>query len=161
MKDLQLMLSILKKAHQGISLNSIVFRCPTHIYRSDSCPVRLGGYSHKGWAWWWYLTEHLKFQASNNLLEPLSAVILPWVDILAGCLKNQDCVLLMTDSTMAKGWLKKSNFSKLGEDLIQALVQIKAAGKLAQIFISLGIKSHSQWFAGKKTKFQMLSPAMI
>jgi hypothetical protein len=50
-KDLRMMLVFLKIANKGISLNSIAFRQPTHIYRSDSCPAGLGGYSHKGWAW--------------------------------------------------------------------------------------------------------------
>ena len=50
-KDLEMMLKFLKIANDGISLNSIAFRKPTHIYRSDSCPHGLGGYSHKGWAW--------------------------------------------------------------------------------------------------------------
>jgi hypothetical protein len=41
----------LKTASNGISLNSIAFRRPTHIYRSDSCPAGLEGYSNKGWAY--------------------------------------------------------------------------------------------------------------
>jgi len=50
-KDLEMFLGFLKIAKDGISLNSIAFRRPTHIYRSDSCPAGLGGYSDKGWAW--------------------------------------------------------------------------------------------------------------
>ena len=38
-KDLVLMLDFLKKSCEGISLNSIAFKKPTHIYRSDSCPA--------------------------------------------------------------------------------------------------------------------------
>ncbi len=105
-KDLQLMLNFLKMANAGISLNSIAFQQPTHVYRSDSCPAGLGGYSHEGFAWRWYLPENLKFRASNNLLEHLAAIILPWVDILAGRLNSQDCNLSMTDSTTTEGWLK-------------------------------------------------------
>ena len=102
-------LGFLKIANNGISLNSIAFRIPTHIYRSDSCPSGLGGYSGRGWAWRWYLPKNLQFLASNNLLEHLAVIISPWIEILAGRLKNQDCVLSMTDSTTAKGWLRKSN----------------------------------------------------
>jgi hypothetical protein len=65
----------LKIAKDGISLNSIAFRRPTHIYRSDSCPAGLGGYSDKGWAWRWYLPKNLLFHASNNLLKHLAAII--------------------------------------------------------------------------------------
>ena len=103
LKDLEMFLGFLKIANDGISLNSIAFRRPTHIYRSDSCPAGLGGYSDRGWAWRWYLPKNLLFRASNNLLEHLAAIISPWVDILAGRLKSQDCVLLMTDSTAAEG----------------------------------------------------------
>jgi hypothetical protein len=27
------------------------YQCPTHVYRLDSCPAGLGGYSNKGFAW--------------------------------------------------------------------------------------------------------------
>jgi hypothetical protein len=114
-RDLKMMLGFLKIANNGINMNSITFRKPTHIYRSDSCPHRLGGYSHKGWAWQWYIPKNLQFRASNNLFEHLAAVISPWVDIIAGRLGHQDCVLSMTDSTTAEGWLRKSNFTELGE----------------------------------------------
>jgi hypothetical protein len=50
LKDLELMLQFLKIANGSISLKSIAFRRPTHIYRSDLCLLGLGGYSNKGWA---------------------------------------------------------------------------------------------------------------
>ena len=152
LKDLEMFLGFLKIANDGISLNSIAFRRPTHIYRSDSCPAGLGGYSDRGWAWRWYLPKNLLFRASNNLLEHLAAIISPWVDILAGRLKSQDCVLSMTDSTTAEGWLKKSNFSELGESPIQASARIEACRKQATLFMSLGIKCYSQWFAGERNQ---------
>ncbi len=151
-KDLVLMFDFLKTARERISLNNIAFQKPTHIYRSDSCPAGLGGYSNKGWAWRWYLPDHLLFRASNNLLEHLVAVISPWVDIIAGRLKPQDCVLLMANSTTAEGWLKKSNFFKLGKSPIQASRRIEAAQKQASLFMSLGLKSYSQWFKGEANK---------
>jgi hypothetical protein len=100
-EDIKLMLIFLKIANKGISLNSIAFHCPTHVYRFDSCPTGLGGYSHEGFTWRWYLPEDLNFRATNNLLEHLAAIISPWIDILAGRLQSEDCVLLMTDSTTA------------------------------------------------------------
>jgi hypothetical protein len=75
LKDLEMFLGFLKIANDGISLNSIAFRRPTHIYRSDLCPAGLGGYSNEGWAWRWYLPKDLLFRASNNLLKHLSAII--------------------------------------------------------------------------------------
>jgi hypothetical protein len=65
-KDLQLMLGFLRMANNGISLNSIAFQQSTHVFRYDSYPTGLGGYSHKGFAWHWYLPDNLKFRASNN-----------------------------------------------------------------------------------------------
>ena len=55
----------------------------------------------------------------------------------------------MTDSTTAEGWLRKSNFSELGESKLQASVRIEAARMQATLFMSLEIKSYSQWFRGK------------
>jgi hypothetical protein len=49
--NLKLMFTFLHKAFTGINMNLISFRRPTHIYRLDSCPYGLGGYSHKGFAW--------------------------------------------------------------------------------------------------------------
>jgi hypothetical protein len=100
-KDLEMMLNFLKIANGGISLNSIAFRKPTHVYCLDSCPHGLGEYSHKGWAWRWYLPKNLLFQASNNLLEHLAAIVSLWVDILA---RQQDFVFSMTNSMTAEGW---------------------------------------------------------
>jgi hypothetical protein len=96
--------------------------------------------------------KNLKFRASNNLLEHLAAIISPWVDILAGRLNSQDCVLSMTDSTTAEGWLKKSNFSKLEESKIQSSVRIKASQMQATLFMSLGIMNYSQWFKRESNK---------
>ncbi len=49
-KDLELIIQIIKIAHDGISMNTIVYRKLTHIYHSDSCLAGLGGYSNSGFA---------------------------------------------------------------------------------------------------------------
>ena len=85
-KDLLLMLRFLNIAKQGIDMNLVAFRCLTHVYRSDSCPFGLRGYSDKGFAWRFEIPEDLRFWASNNLLEYIASIISPWVDMLAGCL---------------------------------------------------------------------------
>ena len=69
-------------------MNQIAYRRPTHVYRSDSCPAGMGGYSAEGFAWRFPISDDLKFRASNNLLEHLAGVISPWVDILAGRLNS-------------------------------------------------------------------------
>ncbi len=52
----------------------------------------------------------------------------------------------------AEGWLRKSNFRKLGESKFQLLVCIKAGWKQATLFMSLGLKSYSQWFKGEQNE---------
>jgi hypothetical protein len=121
-KDLKYLLTVLQKCQQGIDLSAIAYRRPTHIYRSDSCPAGLGGYSHKGFVWRYYVPKNLKFQASNNLLEHLAAIITPWVDILTGRLKEGNCALSMTDNTTLEGWLKKANFIEDGKEPIQVTI---------------------------------------
>ena len=86
-------------------MNLITFRKPTHVYRSDSCPFGLGGYSDKGYAWRFDVPEFLCFRAPNNLLEYISSIITPWVDMLAGRLNQGDCAQSMMDSSTSAGWL--------------------------------------------------------
>jgi hypothetical protein len=90
---------------------------------------------------------------SNNLLELLAAIITLWIDIIGGRISPGDCALSMTDSTTAKGWMKKSNFSEAGDNPIQALTCVNAARKYAQVFLDVDVKGYSQWFAGKRNNF--------
>jgi len=148
--DLNLMLSFLHKAHTGIDMNLIAFRRPTHIYRSDSCPYGLGGYSHEGFAWRFKLPENCRFRTSNNLLEFIASIITPWIDLISKRLRPGDCALSMTDSTTSAGWLKKTNFLEKGSDSIEETIRLKIARQHASHFTNHDIKEYSQWFPGKK-----------
>jgi hypothetical protein len=55
----------------------------------------------------------------------------------------------MTNSTTSEGLLKKTNFSKLGEDPIQALVRLKAAMMHPMNYMTTGIREYIQWFRGE------------
>jgi hypothetical protein len=55
----------------------------------------------------------------------------------------------MTDSTTAKGWMKKSNFSKAGNNPIQVLTCIDTARKYRQVFLDVDVK-YSQWFVERR-----------
>jgi hypothetical protein len=110
--DLVLMLKILNKAKGAIDMNLLSFHSPDRSYYLDSCPAGLGGYSNQGFAWRFKIPDNLFVRASNNLLEFLVAIITPWIDIIGGRLSPGDCALSMTDSTMAKGWMKKLNFQQ-------------------------------------------------
>jgi len=150
--DLLLMLKFLDKAHVGIDMNLISYRRPTHIYRSDSCPFGLGGYSDEGFAWRFELPPNLRFRASNNLLEFMASIISPWIDIIAKRLSKSDCALSMTDSTTSAGWIRKTNFKEDGLDPIEATTRIEIARHHALLFIDNDIKEYSQWFEGKKNQ---------
>ncbi len=119
-EDLKFLLFVLQQCRNGIDQNLIAFRCPTYVYRSDSCPAGLGGYSNKRFAWRYYLPDNRRFWASNNLLEHLAAIITPWINILAGRLKKGDCSFSMTGSTTLEGCLRKTNLIIEGKDPIQA-----------------------------------------
>jgi len=149
-EDLKLMLFFLREARDGIDMNLIAYRKPTHVYRSDSCPRGLGGYSHEGWAWRYYLPPHLQFRASNNLLEHIASIITPWIDILAGRLRPGNCSLSMTDSSTSEGWARKTNFKEDGEDPIQATVRLEVARAHARRLMKNQIRDYSQWFPGKE-----------
>ena len=82
------MFFFLEKAKDGVDMNLLVFRKPNKVYRSDSCPAGMGGYSSDGFAWRWYLPDHLKFRASNNLLEHMASIVTPWINMLKGRLKR-------------------------------------------------------------------------
>jgi hypothetical protein len=152
--DLVLMLKFLDKAKEGIDMNLISYRRPTHIYRSDSCPFGLGGYSSEGFAWRYEVPANLRFRATNNLLEFMASIISPWIDILACRLKKGDCVLSMTDSTTSAGWIRKTNFKEQGEDAdpLEAATRIDIARHHASLFIDADIKEYSQWFEGEKNQ---------
>jgi hypothetical protein len=152
-RDLELMINIIKIAHNSISMNIIVYRWPTHIYHSDSCPAGLGGYSDSSFAWQYCIKPENQFWATNNLLEHIAAIITSWVDIIWGHLHLGACGLSMTNSTTSKGWLRKTNFSKLKEDPIQATVRLEVARMHAMHYITLDIREYSQWFLGEANVF--------
>eukprot|EP00956_Cyclotella_meneghiniana_P017221 scaffold27841_cov34-Cyclotella_meneghiniana.AAC.7 len=154
--DCRLMIQFLERSRDGLSMNNLVFCLPNRCYRSDSCPIGLGGYSDEGFAWRFYLPEWLLFRASNNLLEHITSVITVWIDILAGRLAPEDCVLSMTDSLTSEGWAHKTNFSMLPEEVdcqvdpVEAKARIKVARKFAYLCMGANICHFSQWFPGKE-----------
>ena len=58
----------------------------------------------------------------------------------------------MTDNITSEGWSKRTNFSELGEDPIQAMIRIKVARKHAMNLLEAGVKDYSQWFPGAKNQ---------
>ena len=60
-EDLKLMLFFLEEVHIGVDMNLLVYRKPTKVYISYSCPAGLGGYSSDRFAWRVYIPLWLKF----------------------------------------------------------------------------------------------------
>ena len=154
--DCHILLKFLEKAHEGISMNLLAYRLPDRVYRSDSCPAGLGGYSDQGFAWHYYLPPDLLFRASNNLLEHIASIITVWIDVLAGRLHKDDCILSMTDSSTSEGWARKSNFDTdpFNQDPTFDPQEPKARAavcrKFAEICLDNDLRHFSQWFPGKE-----------
>ena len=148
-EDLSLCLRFLTKAHQGIDINLIVFREPTHAYFSDACPIGIGGYNDRGHAWRWHIPTHLRYRASINMLEHVASIVGPWIDILSNQLPPLSCSISLTDSTTSAGWLRKSNFSDTGDNVEHLHAKLQVARSHATRFIDNDIREYSQWFPGK------------
>jgi hypothetical protein len=134
-------------SHKGISMNNLVYRKPTHTIRSDSSLFGLGGYNTiTGEAWRIELPLDCRLRTSLNSLEFLAAMISIWIENYNNNIPTESCILSQTDSTSAAGWLKKSNFC----DLTDEVVQLYTARKLASIMIDSDSCLYSQWFKGEE-----------
>jgi len=147
LSDLETMFKFLSAAQYVFSMNNLVFRKPTVIYRSDASKFRLGGYNLiSGIAWRLELPVDCQLRSSLNSLEFLACLIAIWIDDFHQVLLPESCVLSQTDSTSALGWLRKSNFA----DKVDEMVQLSTARKLADIMLSSNIGLFSQWFPGEE-----------
>ena len=147
--DLNLMLKFLEKANDGINLNLITFRLPTHVYFSDACPVGLGGYNHNMIAWRFQIPTDLQNRASINILEHMASTIGPWLDMLSNDIAPLSCSLSLTDNTTAAGWLRKSNFADAEDTDAHMKVKMTIARDHASRILQHDIREYSQWFPGQ------------
>jgi hypothetical protein len=144
-KDLKLWLSFLKRAATGVSLNLLVFRSPTHVYRTDACTHGLGGYSNLGRAWRLELPNELIGRAHINLLEFMGTIISPWIDFLEGSLPEGSTVFSQGDNTTAAGWSHKSNFESE-----QRPAHLKVARRLGTLQLEGKFQLVNEWIAGEE-----------
>jgi hypothetical protein len=143
--DLHLFSTFLEYALEGISLNTIVFRHPTHVYRSDASEFGLGGYNIvTGKAWRFEIPIDYRLKTTLNALEFIACMINIWIDVLSDEIDSESCLLSQTDSTTAAGWLRKSNFA----DAEDEVVQMTTARHLASLTIQTKSCLYSQWFSG-------------
>ena len=71
------------------------------------------------------------------------------LDIFEGNISPEDCVLMMGDSTNGMGWVRKSNFMEIGENIDDQVAKLVAARHLAEISVEHSLVVYSQWFPGK------------
>jgi len=143
--------NMLEKAHKGISFNLLTFRKVTHLYKSDACPFGMGGHSHRGRAWRFYIPAEFRFRMTINMLEHLASVIGPWIDIIENNLEEFSCVLSLTDSSTTEGWLRKSNFKyNNNESMEMTSVKLDISRGHAMRLMNNNCKDYSQWFPGDK-----------
>lgn len=110
--DLNFHIEILDLARKGMSMNLLRYRKADILYRANTCPTGLGGYSARGRARHFMIPINLQLRATQNMLEHLVLIIGPWIDIIEGNMKPFSCLISMTDSTSIQGWLKKSTFKE-------------------------------------------------
>jgi hypothetical protein len=111
--DLGLWNYFLDKARDGISINLLVFRTPTRIAWSDSCPFGLGGYTLGGSAWRIRVPQDCPFYGDdsvNNVLEFLGMAIsaLLLLSEVARDGERFPCLLALGDNTSAISWIFRS-----------------------------------------------------
>ena len=129
-QDLRIWSKLLAKAHKGVSLNLLTCRRPTNVVLADSCPYGMGGFSVRtGKAWHVPLDPEIyalaanpsemerdelgqdpDLKLSNNLFEFVCQVVTIWVDCCDGAITSESCVLGLSDSSSATGWMHKSSF---------------------------------------------------
>jgi hypothetical protein len=111
MGDLQLWLSFIESAQRGISINRVVFRKPTITTFSDASEAGVGGFCPKtGVMWRHRFTEEESKAFTLNCKEYIGSAIDMDLHMEIDPDPSQfPCVLNMTDSSTAMGWLRKSN----------------------------------------------------
>ena len=147
--DFILWREFLSQANEGISMNLLTFRKPTHIFRADACEHGLGGFSEEGHAWRWEIPQHLRGRAHINLLEFIASVVCIWLDSTLDLIPEESCLLSMGDSTTATGWMRKSNFQPEGDSDTDTTAKLQVARLLARISLKHKACLYSQWFPGK------------
>jgi hypothetical protein len=142
-KDLLLWLKCIKKAASGMSLNILVLRVATHLYRNDAAFHGIGGCSNRGRAWRYDIPEELRLRASINLLEFIGSILGPWVDFVEGNLPPESCIFSQGDNTTAASWLQKTNFAS------NKLAHLKVARRLANLLLESESQLTNKWITGE------------
>ena len=142
-KYLKLWLQFLEQANNGLSINNIIYRQPTHIRWDDSCPIGIGGVSLLGRAYRFHIPRELQGRVSNNALEFLASVVGCLLDIHDNHIQEEDCILALTDNSSCAAWMHKSNFASTDHSF-----HASVAEKLASTYLHRNATIYSQHFRG-------------
>ena len=117
--DLVLWRGFLTEAHSGMSMNLLTIRSPTRLGWSDSCPFGLAGYTQKGGAWRLKVPKGCSFygdDTANNALEFLGLAVTALLLLHEAGEDGEKfpCLLSLSDSTSAIGWVFRSSRLRQG-----------------------------------------------
>jgi len=148
-EDLRLWQKFLAKTADGISMNLLTIRRPTHIAWSDSCPFGIGGYTLKGRAWRIKLDSRWNFRgddAVNNLLEFLGMTVSILLMIEEAKTERYSVLLALGDNTSAIGWIFRSG--RLSKQSAYYYPAKKMARKIAAASIDANVRIVAQHLRG-------------
>ena len=153
-EDLKLVLKFLKRAEQGVTMNTMVFRKLDHIYIGNASEHGLGGFALRdSRAWRYIISPNLKGRAHINLLEFIVQVVSIWIDNLENKINKHDCLLAIGDNTTEAGWLKRSNFRDNSEENEESsgewMIKQQVSRKLASLVLDSDSVLYTQWFKGE------------
>ena len=145
--NLRLWISFLESAERGISINRVVFRKPTLVSFSDASEAGIGGYCPKtGIGWRYKFTDEENKALTLNAKEYLcSAIDMDFQLELDDDPSPFPCVLNMTDSTSAMGWIRKSNHDPEDAPLHSEISRFHATNMMSK-----NACNYSQHLPGKK-----------
>jgi hypothetical protein len=152
-EDLKLWSEFLEVARDGMPIDLLTVRTPTHLGWSDSCPFGLGGYLSDGRAWRLRVPPRVIFYGDdtvNNVLEFLGMAVnvLLMIDAAKEKGEKYPCILSLGDNTSAIGWMFKS--SKLGPNSIYFKVVKFVARFLTREILKEQAQLTAQHIAGTK-----------
>ena len=164
--DLEIWLKLIQRAHEGISLNLLTCRIPTNVIIADSCPYGMGGFSLRtGKAWHVALDPEVYAMAheaedleedvdagtgtpdptlSNNLFEFICQVVTIWQECFDDALPQEACVLGLSDSSSATGWMHRSSFG------INKPNHQRVSAKLTDLVLNYRFALHSEHIPGRQ-----------
>ena len=136
-------------AKQGININLLTHRLPTHVYRTDASEQGMGGYSADGIAWRFQIPVKLRGFLHINFLEFIAAFVGPWLDHTRGHLPKFAAILAQTDNTCANGWMSKSNAKNSSGKQNKAGLR-RIARTYAEFCLENEYQIVSNWIPGKE-----------